>query len=842
MTAETSVDGTLPDTVNPPGQPALHRGVGAHSRALARMRDRLAAGRAGYGDLADDGDDLALRAMARLGTDDPSIALLDAWALVTDTVSFYNERIANEGFLRTATQLRSVRELSRMLGYELRPGVAAQADLVFTVESAPGAPQVVTVPAATPVQSVPGPGQLPQTFETGAELEARAAWNAIPAVDARPQVWGAATSRIWLRGTGTWVRPGDAILVSGESATGAGGSPVIAHVETVDPSADFPGWTSLSLDQSLDPLLDLTGEASVLAFRERLRPFGWNAPDPNRLVVDNKAPPGAAEAGDLDPPLYYWKDYEVTNPLVIDGDRPEIRPGSWLVLEGEGDPQAAAVVAVAPGGDALFAISGPFTTVTVDALVPLVVVDARRRVVVHAVSEVLPTAEEPDDNPIAERTVVVGSTDPPLPAGRSVVIEGSIAATGETAAAPAIVASAVDAGDGTVTLTLDRDVPTFSRQGLIVRANIVAASHGESVQQVLGSADGRAAFATFRPRRGPLTHVRATTPAGARPELTVRVDGMAWAEVPDLAGAGPQDRVYALRHDENGAVRVVLGDGAHGARAPSGTENITAGYRVGIGEPGAVGAGALSILVRRPLGIRAVTNPMPAADWAAAETMAEARTNAPLRVRTLDRVVSLLDHEDLAPGTPALGPRAPTWCGTARWIACWSRCWPRRRGCRARRCWPTCPRRSTRCGTRPGRCLSSRARSCPSGSRSASPTTPPPNGTSSSRRWRRRCAPRSGPRCGGSPTRSPRPQCWWSFAACPVWLHARCRCSIGFRPTPRSSGDAAWPVCSSRRPRPLRRLPRCRVTSSPPNPAGGTAARGRRSCSPSPTTASRSGR
>ena len=98
------------------------------------MRDRLAAGRAEYGDLADDGDDLALRAMARLGTDDPSIALLDAWAVVTDTVAFYSERIANEGFLRTATQRRSVRELARTLGYELRPGVAAQVDLVFTVE------------------------------------------------------------------------------------------------------------------------------------------------------------------------------------------------------------------------------------------------------------------------------------------------------------------------------------------------------------------------------------------------------------------------------------------------------------------------------------------------------------------------------------------------------------------------------------------------------------------------------------------------------------------------------------------------------------------------------------
>ena len=36
--------------------------------------------------------------------DDPAIALLDAWATVADVVTFYQERIANEGFLRTATE------------------------------------------------------------------------------------------------------------------------------------------------------------------------------------------------------------------------------------------------------------------------------------------------------------------------------------------------------------------------------------------------------------------------------------------------------------------------------------------------------------------------------------------------------------------------------------------------------------------------------------------------------------------------------------------------------------------------------------------------------------------
>jgi hypothetical protein len=36
--------------------------------------------------------------------DDPAIALLDAWAVVADVLTFYQERIANEAYLRTATE------------------------------------------------------------------------------------------------------------------------------------------------------------------------------------------------------------------------------------------------------------------------------------------------------------------------------------------------------------------------------------------------------------------------------------------------------------------------------------------------------------------------------------------------------------------------------------------------------------------------------------------------------------------------------------------------------------------------------------------------------------------
>ena len=189
---------------------------------------------------------------------------------------------------------------------------------------------------------------------------------------------------------------------------------------------------------------------------------------------------------------------------------------------------------------------------------------------------------------------------------------------------------------------------SYDRATARVRANVVTATHGETVTQVLGSGDATVAFQRLRTRRGPLTHVRAVTPSGTKSTLELRVDGVRWEAVSSLDGAGPRDRVLAVRAREDWTVDVTAGGEGHGARLPTGAENIEATYRVGIGATGALRAGQLSLLPRRPFGVRGAVNPAPAHDWAPAETLPEARVNAPLRIRTLDRAVSVADHADFA--------------------------------------------------------------------------------------------------------------------------------------------------------------------------------------------------
>jgi predicted phage baseplate assembly protein len=145
-------------------------------------------------------------------------------------LTFYEERIANEAYLRTATERLSVLELARLINYQLRPGVAASAYLAFTLEDAPGAlgqaqavgttaqispdrlPPIV-IAGGTKVQSIPGPGEQAQTFETVEEIEARVHWNAIRPRLTQPQTISTTMLTVFFKGTATNLKIGDRLLL-----------------------------------------------------------------------------------------------------------------------------------------------------------------------------------------------------------------------------------------------------------------------------------------------------------------------------------------------------------------------------------------------------------------------------------------------------------------------------------------------------------------------------------------------------------------------------------------------------------------------------------------------------
>src|SRR5215471_21226715 len=76
---------------------------------------------------------------------DLGMLLLDLFAYIGDVMLYYQDRIANESFLQTATERRSVLQMLRLIGYELKPPLAAAADLTLIFKPVPAQASPIVV-------------------------------------------------------------------------------------------------------------------------------------------------------------------------------------------------------------------------------------------------------------------------------------------------------------------------------------------------------------------------------------------------------------------------------------------------------------------------------------------------------------------------------------------------------------------------------------------------------------------------------------------------------------------------------------------------------------------------
>ncbi|MDB9316810.1 putative baseplate assembly protein [Nodularia spumigena] len=982
--------------------------------------------------------------MAKLTTravDDPAIAILDAWAVVADVLTFYQERIANEGFIETATELRSVLELARAIGYELDPGVAASTYLAFTVDDAPGSLGMATVPAGTQIVSIPGEDELPQTFETSAEIIARVQWNLLKPRQTRPQEVNNNTNVLYLQGINTQLQAGDRILlidnIPQEKIW------YLLTLATVETNAGM-GYTQITWEQQLpSEISSPLQNPQVFAFRQRVALFGYNAPKwqdmpneikrdyqgtikggifrstnsnnwtainaglpiidirclavnptnnylfvgtsgagifrsidngenwksvnigitnltiqtlyidargyilsgtpggvysskdngenwtpinlggvgvectgenntnvntinrpfPNTVIrslvsyttyifagtddgiyrssdnvknwcekgllgkavfslvtypvgetqyifagtddgiyhssdngenwelnksdiqvhsliiytiqdaqyniiagtgngifssinhgdvwveissnphitalaynsdsqyllsgskngifrheknqntdtwttvkidiginpnittiisTDNNFFAGSTFTGFVEDAQQEWPNFEISQPGIdLDNIYPKILPKSWIVLLTE-DGKSAKPCLVESSLNVTrrdFGLNNKITQVISENSVNPSDFNLRQTIVL-AQSEILNLADETlsiqvqqqkiFNDPIRENQIHLNEYVSGLEPDKTIIVSGKrIRAKMEKAGilispdglscvklkigdllqllSPpksqiwnlrdrngfegfvevfppedniSLQPAAID--DQIVSevciiktpptdqlqpiLTLTEPLQnSYDPETVVIYANVTPATHGETIEEVLGSGDGTLTNQTFILNKPPLTYIPATTPSGAKTTLELFVDGVRWEEVPSLYGLNHLAQNYITRIDDDGTTTITFGDGEKGARLPSGLENIMARYRSGIGLAGEVAQDSLSLLKTRPFGIREVTNPVPATGAAAKEALNEARTSAPLTVRTLDRIVSLQDFEDFSRAFAGIG-------------------------------------------------------------------------------------------------------------------------------------------------------------------------------------------
>lgn len=68
---------------------------------------------------------------------DPGITIIELLAYGLDILSYYQDRIANEVYLATATQKKSIIDICKLINYRLRPALPSRTTLVFEIEPKP---------------------------------------------------------------------------------------------------------------------------------------------------------------------------------------------------------------------------------------------------------------------------------------------------------------------------------------------------------------------------------------------------------------------------------------------------------------------------------------------------------------------------------------------------------------------------------------------------------------------------------------------------------------------------------------------------------------------------------
>ena len=670
--------------------------IGTHREFLQRMIGNLKSQR------ISDGPNAGSTPLSRLTTrnaDDPSLALLDAWATVSDVLTFYQERIANEGFLRTATEKLSVLELARAVGYELGSGLAAGCYLAFSVDDTPGAAKEAVVPARTKVNSLPEQGKAMQTFETSYEFVAKAGWNHLKPRPLKPQMLTHITQVLYLQGLATGVSAGDVLLFvieKGEQVTTR-----IINVLEVEINAKMD-QTKVTLEEAVQAGEVTASQVKIMKFSARTGVFGHDASLWENLPLPENLRGGAdtdnyPTGWDGENTRDIWSDSQGTllreSDLLLDNVISGIVDGSWIVLRTTVDGQSRrSALRVRNAGEISrvdFGLTRKVSSLQLEQASGQVLSDSdkqgelssykTRKTTCYVESKILVLNQVALEAPLeqgVDQMLELDRIHDDLQPGLPLMIQGETLVTGvessENISELAFLERTQLSDDGAVTVVYFKTPikNSYIRASVVLNANLVRATHGETVSQVLGSGDTRKKNQAFILMDTPLTHVAAETEGGQKSELLIWVNEVRWKEIPSLYEAEPGAQVYMIRENGAAMTKVIFGDGEKGARLPTGQENIKAIYRKGIGHSGEVSRGALTLLQTRPPGIRSVTNPEAADGAAAPETANEARENAALSTVILDRLVSLKDYEDYARSFNGIAKAqaVPLWSGENRMV------------------------------------------------------------------------------------------------------------------------------------------------------------------------------
>lgn len=634
---------------NPPGRAFIAYRVGAYGDFRAALLRALLAENgksvekelAGWSPKARD---------PQIGQTDLALQMVEWFAYLADVLTFYNERIATESYLGTATQAESVRRLIRVLGYRPRPGIAATG----TVAALSNSRRPITVPQGFQIQSKPGPGQEPQIFEVDAETIVQPL--SIAAVN--PPDSGALTgdgdTSVLLSGVVTTLQPGNVVLLLRHDWTD--GPTQLRTVQSTNAEKDPHGKTNTRVifTEALGLTHELAADYQLFRSVESAKLYSFEA---DTVIANDHAVleslrrsvaagdmvvfhlPGPADeelvtVTETSEVIFFANTSDPADPTQPpnEEDQPAVPiPATKLTYasqSGVGDlnDSKGSVIVRLSWQEVGQLIAAPAGTMTTDA----------------SGSSVTVTAAADEEFPEGTRPVLLEDA-----------IDDGLPATGQT----------IGGGDALLLTDLPETSVTL-KTPLAVLLNTLPVSRGKSVvREVLGSGDATGAGQEFVLKKSPLTYLpsaESTSGSGYASTLRVWVSGIEWHERPSFYGQPADARIFVTREDDDAKTHVTFGDGVNGARLPSGTENVVASYRYGSGAD-VPDTGALSVVLQPLPGLQAIRSPVAAGGGAEPDPREQIRRYAPQSVTTFGRAISGMDYETLAAQTPGVDRARAYW-------------------------------------------------------------------------------------------------------------------------------------------------------------------------------------
>ena len=585
------------------------------------------------------------------GKDDLGLMLLEMWAYVCDVLSFYDEAIANESYIRTSQLRPDIRRLVALLGYRPRPAVGSSVQLAAIADGR----LPLKLPVGTAFRSGAFNGNPPQVFELEQEVTIHPLTNKWKLLPPHPGIIQQ-NFPAQLTIAPTYDIKEDAVVLLVNAANqnqNTGGKVQTLEKYTGIDKKQYTriGFTTATKLSAGTPLNTL--KIFIPTQTAKLWTLNDTSVGTNTLVLENQIPQLKA------------------NEYILVTYNNEVR---WFKINQVKDvsrqPMASSDMTINGHKYQLPGMSISVSEITLDVSLN----NAGRKqsssnwdnniregITVHFAMQ---TAARVIDEPKSS----VSSSDPLYFDGFVEKPVDEITATNfllqDVNTRGAAVEGAVNFTEKKLTLSQGVSWAPELQSPVTVYGNVITARRGEKVvNEKMGSGNASLVNQTFKLKKKPLTYYLSPTADndnGVKNTLIIRVNGVQWIEVNSFYGRTENEQIYIVRQNDESDTMVTFGDGIRGQRLPSGVDNVIAEYHFGA-EAACPPAGAVNQISKPVKGLQSVKNMLAAFGGADAEPASDIKKNAPRSALILGRVVSLKDMEAVAASFPGVKAVQADW-------------------------------------------------------------------------------------------------------------------------------------------------------------------------------------